>query len=193
MSVPKFWRTVRYRPAFRRFTPRSMHVTGAHPYPEGPGPRAAAGAPASVFIPDGFVYPRPGDVFFDAVVRVPSIAPSSTVTQLVFTQEERIKQGWIRKLGYNFNSPHGFFQVRTFLQLAGGVPTNYIYKTVDPSLPGGQYQGSFPVEQIGSVLEPTDVYILLPSNVQVEIRFQNNSTVETFSAEVRLWGWSQGS
>lgn len=186
----RYWRTVRFRPAVR-FTPQSMHVASANPYPGGMSPRSADTL-ASVFIPDGFNYPKQTDVFFDAVVRVPSIPAATTVTQLVFTQEERIKNGWIRRLGYNFNAPHGFFQVQTFLLIGGGVPSNYIFKTVDPALPGGQYTGSFPTEQIGSVAEPADVYIHLPSNGQVEVRFVNNSAVEAFSAEVRLWGWSFG-
>lgn len=181
---------MRYRPV-QPFTPRSMLVQGEPPPRSAPGV-GETGVPAVGFVPDGMIYPRPDSTFFDVAVREPSIPVSATTTRIVFTQEERIKGGWIRYLGYAFNNPHGFFQVRTFLLINGGPPANYIFKTVDSSLATGQYQGSFPTSQIGTVEAPTSVFIFLPSNALVELRFVNASSTEVFSAEVRLVGWSFG-
>ena len=167
-----------------------MIVQGEPPPAQAPGVGQLGRMPAQGFIPDGMIFPRPDVTFFDAVIREPTIAVSATTTRTVFTQEERIKGGWIRELGYGFNNPHGFFQVRTFLLINGGTPSNYIFKTVDPT---GVYQGSFPTSQIGSVEKPTPVFIFLPSNALVEVRFVNNSADEIFSATVRLKGWSFGS
>ena len=185
------WR-MRYRPA-QRFTPRSMLVQGEPPPAQAPGVGELGRIPAAQsFVPDGMIYPRQDVTFFDVTVREPSIPVSATTLRTAFTQEERIKAGWIRYLGYEFNNPHGFFQVRTSLLVNGGVSSNYIFKTVDSSLPTGQYQGSFPTAQIGTIEQPTSIFVSIPSNALIQIRFINNSFTEVFSATVRLVGWSFG-
>ena len=159
--------------------------------------RTAAAAPgvgktrtseAQPFVPDGFIFPRPEDQFFDFLIRVPLLAVNSTVEQTVFTSSEQIKGGWIRKIGYGFNQPQGFFQVRTTLLINSAPPANYMYRTIDSTSPD-TFQGSFPTTQLGPIEEPTDVYIALPSSALVSIRFLNTSTVASFSVAVRLWGW----
>lgn len=185
------WR-MRYRPA-RRFTPRSMLVQSEPPPAQAPGVGELGRIPArQSFVPDGMIYPRQDVTFFDVTVREPSIPVSATTLRTAFTQEERIKAGWIRYLGYEFNNPHGFFQVRTSLLVNGGVPSNYIFKTVDSSLPTGQYEGSFPTAQIGTIEEPTSIFVAIPSNALIQVRFINNSATEVFSSTVRLVGWSFG-
>ena len=181
-------RTRRYQ-RVQRFTPRSMLVQGEPPPISPPGVGQDGRIPAVGFVPDGMIYPQPNVTFFDATVRVASLTASATVTRTVFTQEERIKGGWIRYLGYEFNNPHGFFQVRTTLLINGGTPSNYIFKTVDAT---SEYQGSFPTSQIGTIENPTSVFIFLPSNALVEVRFVNANANEAFSATVRLVGWSFG-
>lgn len=178
----------RYRPV-KRFTPQSMLVQGDPPPVLSPGVGEVGRMPAQGFIPDGMIFPRADVTFFDAIIREPSLGVSATTTRDVFTQEERIKGGWIREIGYGFNNPHGFVQVRTFLLINGGTPSNYIFKTVDPT---GVYQGSFPSAQIGTIETPTSVFIYLPSNALVQVRFVNNSADEIFSAMVRIKGWSFG-
>lgn len=167
-------------------------IEGEPPPAQAPGVGELGRIPATqAFVPDGMIFPRADVTFFDVVVRVPSLSANLTTTQTVFTQEERIKGGWIRELGYGFNNPHGFFQVRTLLLVNGGPSTSYIFKTIDAAAPAA-YQGSFPTSQIGTIENPTSVFIFLPSNALVELRFVNNSTTEAFSATVRLKGWSFG-
>lgn len=181
-----------YRRA-RRFVPQSMIIDRLAP-PSSQSPFVGeTGVPPVGFVPDGMVYPRPDTTFFDVVVRAASIPAATTLEQVVFDQGERIKGGFIRKLGYEFNNPHGYFQCRTFLLLSDGVPSNYIFKTVDSGATGpNQYQGSFPTSQIGSVDQPADVFIYLPAATLTKMRFVNVSTTEAFSATVRLVGWSFG-
>lgn len=140
---------------------------------------------------DGFNYPRPEDTFFDVTVRVPRLPAVTTLEQLAFTVPDNVKGGWIRKLGYSFNSPQGFFQVRTFLLLNGATPSNYIFQTVDASAPdAAPYQGSMPTVQLGAIEDPFDVYIQVPgSGTQISVRFVNNSTVVPFSCALRFVGW----
>ena len=171
--------------------PRAMIVN-----PDTPPPEAQPGAPATGlqsprFVPDGMVYPRPGVTFLDVTVREPSLQAGATTTQTVFTQEDRVKGGWIRGIGYEFNNPHGFFQVRTTVLINEAPPGNYIFKTVDSGAPE-TYQGSFPTSQIGTIEQPTSVFIALPSNALVQVRFVNASTSEAFEATVRLTGWNFG-
>ena len=186
MALKRNARPLRFRPVRRL---QLVHVNDAPPPRNAPGVGEVGVQPVG-FVPDGMIYPRPDSTFFDVIVRVPSILPSVTLTQDVFVQEERIKGGWIRELGYGFNNPHGFFQVRTTLLVNGGPPAHYIFKTVDAS--AGSYQGSFPTSQIGTLERPTEVFISLPSNANVQIRFANASSDEAFSAIVRLKGWSFG-
>lgn len=142
------------------------------------------------FQADGMNYPRPFDVFFDVTVRVPTIGAGATVTQRVFGVEDQIKQGWIRRVGYHFNTPNGYFQVQTTILINGGTPSNYIYKTVDAGT--GAYQGSLPPDQIGTIDEPAETFIRLPNNAVIDVRFINNNTVQSFTGVVRLWGWYLG-
>ena len=186
-SIRRSWYR-NYRRA-KRLVPQSMLIDRvSRPGAQAPGV-GAVGIPPVGFVADGMVFPRPDATFFDVVVRVPSIAAGATVEQIVFDQGDRIKGGWVRKLGYDFNNPHGFFQCRTFLLLGDGVPSNYIFKTIDSSLPA-QYQGSFPTSQIGSVDAPADVFIYLPGTNVVKLRFVNNSADEVFTPVVRMVGWS---
>jgi len=179
---------MRYRPV-TRFTPHSMLVQGEPPPRPAPGVGEVGRVPARGFVPDGMVFPRADVTWFDVTIRSASLPANTTTTRVVFTTEERIKGSWIRYLGYEFNNPHGFFQVRTTLLINGGPPSNYIFKTVDAT---GTYEGSFPTSQIGTIENPTSVFIFLPSNSLVELRFVNNSTTEALSATVRLVGWSFG-
>jgi len=182
-AVPARWRRI------RRFSPRLAYINKPATYPvPGAGASGSRVSNAEPFVPDGFNFPRPQDTKFDAIIRIPTIAAAATVTQNIFTQEENIKAGWIRGLGYGFNNPNGFFQVRTTLLINGSVAPGYIFKTVDAAT--GDYQGSLPTVQIGTVQNPTDVYIALPANAQVSVRLVNNSTTEAFSFAMRLTGWS---
>lgn len=174
----------------RRLRPRMMMVNERAPQqaaPQNPAP--------SLFLADGFNYPREQDSFFDVSIRIASLAPGAAglpniVVQDVFTQNDRIKGGWISALGYEYNNPHGFFQVRTTVLIGGAPPLNYKFRTVDSVT--GAFDGSFPTVQIGSVREPSWVRILLPSNGLVQIRAANFSQDETFTLIVRLKGWSFG-
>jgi hypothetical protein len=179
----------RFHPA-RRVQPRLALVNAREPQ-QGYPAAAAPAAPPAPFIPDGFLYPRAQDVFFDVAIRVPSLAISATLDQRVFTADENAKGGWIRSLGYGFNNPHGFFQVRTTILINGGPPGRYIFKTVDASAPA-TFSGSFPPVQIGTIQKPTEVFIYVPSSAVVDLRFVNASADEIFSCAVRLKGWFFG-
>lgn len=176
----------------RRLQPRMMLVNEREPQQAAPGVTSPT---PERFVPDGFIYPRPQDSFFDVAIRVASIAPGTggnpnVVVQNVWTVEDRIKGGWIRALGYEYNNPHGFFQVQTALLINGAPPSNYKFWNVDSA--SGAIQGSFPTLQVGSIEAPTPVFVLLPSNGLVQLRFSNASQTEYFSASVRLKGWSFG-
>ncbi len=178
-----------FRPV-RRLEPRLALVNAREPQ-QGPPPAVGPAATPSPFNPDGFIYPKPQDVFFDVAIRVPSLAVNSTTTQRVFSGDENAKGGWIRALGYGFNNPHGFFQVRTTILVNGAPPGRYVFKTVDASNPVA-FSGSFPPVQIGTVQKPTDVFISLPSSAVIDVRFINASLDEAFSCAVRLKGWFFG-
>lgn len=183
-------RPLRFQPV-ERFRPRLMYVNQRAPQ-QGIASEAGGPTPLPSISTDGYINPRPQDTLFDVIVRVPTLAVSATLTQNVFTIEDRIKGGWIRKLGYGFNNPHGFFQVRTFILVNGGVPDRYVFKTVDSSAAPSTYSGSLPPVQLGSIQNPADVFILLPSNALVQVQFVNASAEEVFTAVVRLWGWNFG-
>lgn len=186
MKVEQFpARRLRFQRVRRHLEPQPLAPSPAELAPGVGETRISSAAP---FKSDGFVFPRPQDTLFDAIIREPLIAANSTVIRTVFTQEERIKGGWIRWLGYAFSTPSGFFQVRTTILINGGTPARYIFKTVDAAT--GAYQGSLPTVQIGTVQEPTEVFIELPSNAVVQVRFVNLSLDESYSACVRLKGWS---
>lgn len=153
-----------------------------------PGVGETRTSPAAAFVPDGFIYPTPDAIFFDATVRAAQLPVATVTTQRVLTVEVGSKGGWIRKLGYGFNNPHGYFKVRTTVKIDGITPPNYLWKTVDPAT--GTYQGSFPTLQLGSIHDPFDVYIRLPGNAKVDIEWNNQSADEQFSGAVRLFGWS---
>lgn len=175
---------ISYRPVKRI---RLAYVNKETPPPSSAEARPFVRVTSGPFQGDGFVYPRTQDQFFDLVVRVPTITAGGTTTQRVFTQEEGIKKGWIRRLGYTFNTPNAYFQVRTSLLINGGSPSNYLFKTIDPVT--GNYQGSFPTLQLGTIAAPAEVFIALPNNAVIDIRFINSNTVQSFSGGVRLWGW----
>lgn len=169
-----------------------MYVNAREPQ-QGPLDQSGGGTvPVPSFVADGYIYPKPQDTIFDVIVRVPNLPAATTSLQSVFAVEDRIKGGWIRGLGYGFNNPHGFFQVQTFLLVNGAVPSRYVFKTVTAGAAPTVYSGSFPPVQIGSIQEPANVFILLPSSGVVDVRFVNNSADEAFSAVVRLWGWNFG-
>lgn len=179
----------------RRLRPRMMIVNAREPQ-QGfdPSPPGAPGG-SGKFKPDGFLFPRAEDVFLDVAIRIGSIGPGTggnpnVVIQDVFTQADRIKGGWISAIGYDYNNPHGFFQVRTTLLINGAPPSNYHFRTVDSAT--GTIDGSFPTVQVGSVTRPTWTRIYLPSNGLVQIRASNASQDETFSLVVRLKGWAFG-
>lgn len=176
----------------RRLPPRMMFVNAREPQQSPPG---VGEVRADRFVSDGFIFPRPEDSFFDVSVRIQSIGPGTggnpnVVIQNVFTQEDRIKGGWVSAVGYEYNNPHGFFQVRTTLLINGAPPSNYRYRNVDSVT--GTFDGSFPTVQVGSVLQPSWTRILLPSNGIVQVRASNASQMETFSLVVRIMGWSMG-
>lgn len=175
----------------RRLRPRMMLVNQREPQQS---PPAEAQIVPTRPMADGYLFPRPEDIQFDVAIRIPSIGPGTggapnVVVTDVFTQADRIKGGWIAAVGYEYNNPHGFFQVRTNLLINGGPPSNYHFRTVDVS---GVVDGSFPTVQIGTITEPTSVRIMLPSNGLVQVRASNASQTETFSLVVRLKGWSFG-
>lgn len=171
--------------------PQAMQVNPKTPPPEAQPGAPKVGQQSPQFVPDGMIFPRPDVTFFDVGVREPSLQVNATSTQTAFTQEELIKGGWIRGIGYEFNNPHGYFQVRTTILINGAPPAKYIFKTVDAGAPE-TYQGSFPTSQIGTIEQPTSVFIALPSNALVQVRFVNASTTEPFEATVRLTGWNFG-
>lgn len=169
------------------YFPRAMLIDkGAQPAPGVEKTRISLAHP---FVADGFNFPRSEDVFFDAVVRVPTLALNATSTQTVFTTDQITKGGWIRRVGYGFNNPHGYFQVRTTILINGAPPPRYIYKTIDAQAAGTPYQGSLPTVQIGTLQNPSETFIYLPSSALVEVRFVNSSTTESFACALRLWGW----
>lgn len=177
----------------RRLRPRMMLVN------ERPMQQAAPGSDGNLtpnlFVADSFNFARPTDALFDIGIRIASIAPGTAglpniVVQDVFTQTDQLKGGYISDVGYDYNNPHGFFQVRTTLLINGAPPSNYRFRTVDSI--SGAIDGSFPTVQIGSVREPTWVRIYLPPNGLVQIRAANFSQDETFTLIVRLKGWSFG-
>jgi hypothetical protein len=183
----------RVRQRVRRLRPRMMWVNQREPQQSPIPPGAPGGGPK--FVPDGFIYPRPEDFFFDVSIRMQSIGPGTggnpnVIVQNVFTQADKLKGGWISAVGYEYNNPHGFFQVRTTLLINSATPANYQFRTVDSV--AGTVDGSFPTVQIGTVDAPADVRIMLPSNGLVQIRASNASQSETFSLVVRLKGWSFG-
>lgn len=174
----------------RRLRPRMMLVNARAPQQAAPAPVVP-----SLFLADGFNFPREQDALFDVAVRIASIAPGTggnpnIVLQSVFTQEDKLKGGWISAVGYDYNNPHGFFQVRTTLLINSAPPANYRFRTVDSVT--GAVDGSFPTVQIGSVREPAWVRIYLPANGLIQIRAANFSQSETFTVTVRLKGWSFG-
>lgn len=176
----------------RRLRPRMMLINQREPQQS--APRVGEAVP-NRFVSDGFIHPRPEDVQLDVAIRIATIAPGAgglpnIVVQDVFTQQDRIKGGWLSGVGYEYNNPHGFFQVRTTLLINNGPPSNYHFRTVDSIT--GTVDGSFPTVQIGTIQEPTNVRIYLPSNGLVQIRAANFSQTETFSLVVRLKGWSFG-
>lgn len=177
----------------RRLRPRMMWVNEREPQQAPTPPGAPGGGPK--FVPDGFIYPRAQDHFFDVSIRIQSVGPGAggnpnVVVQDVFTQADRLKGGWISGVGYEYNNPHGFFQVRTTLLINGAPPSNYHFRTVDSIT--GTVDGSFPTVQIGTIEEPSSARIYLPANGLVQIRVSNASQDEPFSVIVRLKGWSFG-
>lgn len=176
----------------RRLQPRMMLVNERQPQQAAPGVTRPS---PEEFVPDGFVYPKPQDQFFDVSIRVASIPPGTggnpnVIVQDVWTVQNRIKGGWIRALGYEYNNPHGFFQVRTTLLINSAPPSNYMFWNVDSTT--GAISGSFPTLQVGTIAEPTPVFIYLPSNALVQVRLSNASQTEYFSASIRFKGWSFG-
>lgn len=176
----------------RRLRPRMMLVNERQPQ-QGPPPNSQI-VPVKP-LADGYIFPREQDAQFDAAIRIQSIAPGTAgnpnvVIQDVFTVADRLKGGWISALGYEYNNPHGFFQVQTAILINGGTPANYHFRNVDSVT--GIADGSFPVAQIGTIMEPTPVRISLPSNGLIQIRAANFSQEESFSLVVRLKGWSFG-
>ena len=168
--------------------PQLYQVNDSGPQPAPPGVGGTGVAPGTPrFAPDGYIYPRVDDQRFDVTARAPVIGTSATVEAVIWNVEDNIKGGWIRELGYGFNNPHGDFVVRTFLLINDQVPSDYIFRTVDTV--SGTFEGSFPTVNIGSIQQPTEVYIRVPAQSKIYIRFVNNSTDEIFSGAVRLKGW----
>lgn len=177
----------------RRLRPRMMLVNERSPQQAVPGTNGNLSP--SLFVADSFNFPRPNDDLFDIGIRLASIGPGTagnpnTVLQDIFTQEDRIKGGYISAVGYDYNNPHGFFQVRTTLLINAAPPVNYRFRTVDSVT--GTFDGSFPTVQVGSVREPTWVRIYLPANGLIQVRASNFSQDETFTLIVRIKGWSFG-
>lgn len=182
-----FPRTVVVNPST---TPRLYEVN--RPREERPTSPPGVGGPGVApfsprFTPDGFIFPRPNDQRFDAFARAPTIAVSATVEETIWNVDDNIKGGWIRQLGYGFNNAHGDFVVRTFLLINDQVPSDYIFRTVDTV--SGTFEGSFPTVNIGSIQEPTEVFIRIPPQSKISVRFVNNSPDEVFSGLVRIKGW----
>lgn len=176
----------------RRLRPRMMFVNERQPQ-QGPPPDASI-VPVKA-LADGYMFPAERDAQFDQAIRIASIGPGAgglpnIVLQDVFTVADRLKGGWISALGYEYNNPHGFFQVQTAIFINGATPSNYHFRNIDSTT--GAVDGSFPVAQIGTIRDPTAVRILLPSNALVQIRAANFSQDETFSLVVRLKGWTFG-
>jgi len=160
-----------------------------------PSPGLDGSLTPALFVADGFNFARPNDALFDVAVRIASIGPGTggnpnIVIRDVFTQADNLKAGIIEAVGYEYNNPHGFFQVRTTLLINGAPPANYRFRTVDDAT--GAVDGSFPTLQIGSVREPASVRIFLPANALVQIRASNASQDETFTVVLRIKGWSNG-
>jgi hypothetical protein len=177
----------------RRLRPRMMLVNERAT--QQPIPGARGDLSPSLFVADSFNFPRPNDALFDVAIRIREIAPGTAgnpniVTQNIFTQEDLLKGGYISALGYEYNNPHGFFQVRTTILINGAPPSNYRFRTVDSQT--GAFDGSFPTVQIGSVREPTWVRLFLPPNGLVQVRASNFSQDEAFTLIVRFQGWSFG-
>lgn len=177
---------------FRKVRPRrriAMYLVN-QPKPPTPSVGQTQISRAEPFQADGWVWPRPQDQHFDVGIRVPELLPSATTRQRVLQDVSLAKGGVIRKIGYQFNQPHGFAQVRTTILINGGTPIDYLFRTVDASAPA-TFQGSLPPFQIGSPAggEMADVFIKLPDNSVIELEFVNASTTEEFSFFFRLTGW----
>lgn len=179
------FRPLRYRPV----QPRLVLVrSGVNEPPPLGNQMAEAQAVPSRFVPDGLVYPPSDAMFFDATIRVAQLAAGTTTEQTVFTQEEGIKRGVIRKIGWEFNNPHGYFKVQTSLLINGGAPSAYLFKQIASATT--TYTGSLPMFQMGSPVSPADVYIDLPANALIQLRFVNNAADQAFSVWFRIFGWS---
>lgn len=177
----------------RRLRPRMMLVN-ERPLQQ-PAPGSGGNLSPSLFVADSFNFPKAEDDLFDVAIRIASIGPGTggnpnVVMQDVFTQADQLKGGYISAVGYDYNNPHGFFQVRTQLLINGGPPSNYRFRTVDSV--SGAVDGSFPTLQIGSVRQPASVRIYLPANSLIQIRASNSSQDETFTLVMRMKGWSFG-
>lgn len=144
---------------------------------------------AEPFVADGWIHPRPADQLFDVGIRVPSLTAGTTITQRVLEDQSLVQGGVIRRLGYFFSQPHGYLQVRTTVLINGAPPIDYLFRTVDAVAAGQPFQGSLPPFQIGTPIDMTEVFIKIPSQAVLEVRFVNASATETFSFFFRLWGW----
>lgn len=183
--APVQFRPLRYRPV----QPRLVIVrSGRQDPPPLSNMAPEAEAQPRRFVPDGMIYPPASATFFDATIRIPQLAAGTTSTQTVFTQEEGIKAGWIRGIGWEFSSPHAYFKVQTSILINGGAPSQYIFKQITAGT--GAYSGSLPMFQMGSPVNPADVFISLPANALLEIRFVNNAADQAFSGWFRIKGWS---
>lgn len=174
-------------PIRRRRWPRIMYVGPRYKSP-GVGVTLSPEQAAKGFVPDGYIYPRPSDIQFDVTVRVPDLGAGATTELQAYINPAQSKGGWIRKIGYGFNNPHGFLHVRTFLLVDGHVPSNYMFRTVDAAT--GAFQGSLPPVQIGTLATPADIFVELGQGSRVSIRFVNANTEQAFSCAVRIYGWS---
>lgn len=144
---------------------------------------------AEPFQADGWIWNRPLDQCFDIGIRVPSLTAAATLTQRVLQDVSLAKGGVIRKIGYSFSQPHGYLQVRTTILINGSPPSDYLFRTVDAGTQA--FQGSLPPFQIGSPAgcEMADVFIKLPSESVIEVRFVNAAAAEDFSFDFRMTGW----
>ena len=164
-----------------------INQTYTEPQTSPPGVGGAGVLPFTPrFRPDGFIYPLEEDQRFDFTARQPAIPENATTELDVFNTPVSIKGGWIRWLGYGFNNPLADFLVRTFVLIDDSVPSDYLWRTVDPT---GAFEGSFPTVNVGSIQEPTEVYIRVPAQAKISIRWVNNSQDTVFSGTVRLKGW----
>lgn len=178
---------------FRRVRPTrriAMYIVN-RPRPPVPQVGQTQISRAEPFQADGWIWNRPLDQCFDVGIRVPSLTAASTITQRVLQDVSLAKGGVIRRLGYTFSQPHGYLQVRTTVLINGSPPSDYLFRAVDASSPTQAYQGSLPPFQIGSPAgcEMADVFIKLPSDAVIEMRFENASATEAFSFDFRLTGW----